>query len=801
MLMKQIIIKFSIIIFLFLFLFMLVPSLMLADGWDIVLVDSGTRVGEYPSIDLDENGYPHISYFDMADENLKYAKWDGISWSTQTVDPSGYHNTVIEVDEANNPHIVYTSDSFDIRYASWTSSGWNIYSIDYVETIGIGKVDLILGTNGHIHISYYAGSISAGDIDLKYAEWDGIRWSTQTIDGIGVTAEIGKYSTIALNNDGNPRIAYTSQNDLLKYAKWTGISWSTETINDCNGYFPSLAIESATGISHIAYVDADNLSLQYVKWTGISWETETIYSGYVYTACCALALDKNGNPHVSYYPSQWTLGYASKEGGTWNIKTVDTSEYYSVGGRGVSIVIDEDDYANIAYCYSNVQGRLKYARWMSSPSDFSGIALSTGAIKWSWKDESKCETGYRVHTSTHGNISGNLTSNTTDSTEYNLLSNIQYNRHVNVFFAGEGICSNEDLIYTLSNPPTNLICTDKTANTISLSWSPGFGGNSRYAVERSLDGNPGTWFFIKEWEDNIAKPTLLDSGLYPNTSYWYRVRGYNGDGIITDHSNAVTVKTDNVSVIYNLVGGEVKITDDIGETRVEVSANALGVDGYVAIGLNPINTPGEVDPKDIIEANNKDDRDTSIDRVEETITEFNAYSLTGTRLTNSFGAKVTITIPYSDTNQDGIVDNTLPPINEKTLRIYVLNEIEKKWEFFGGIPNTSANTVSANVSHFSVYVLMGSPPSKTLDNAFAFPNPFKPEHTEITFVNLTAQATIKIFNIAGELVKAIENSGGDDRETWNTTNNSGKKVSSGVYIYLITDKKSKKKIGKLVIIR
>jgi len=57
--------------------------------WFNMTVDSQGSVGLYPSIALNNNFLPHISYYDSGNGDLKYAYYDGNQWHNETVDSQG----------------------------------------------------------------------------------------------------------------------------------------------------------------------------------------------------------------------------------------------------------------------------------------------------------------------------------------------------------------------------------------------------------------------------------------------------------------------------------------------------------------------------------------------------------------------------------------------------------------------------------------------------------------------------------------------------------------------------------------
>ncbi len=76
----------------------------------------------------------------------------------------------------------------------------------------------------------------------------------------------------------------------------------------------------------------------------------------------------------------------------------------------------------------------------------------------------------------------------------------------------------------------------------------------------------------------------------------------------------------------------------------------------------------------------------------------------------------------------------------------------------------------------------------------AYPNPAK---EKVSFIGLTTNSRIKVFNIAGELVWEEKSLSGEDKY-WDVKD---EKVASGIYIYIITNDRGDIKKGKLGIVK
>jgi len=86
--------------------------------WNLQIVDSSPNVGKYAALALDSDDEPRISYYDEANGNLKYARWDG-EWKIEVVDSSGDVGrfTSIVLPSDTRPQIsYYDATNGDLKY-------------------------------------------------------------------------------------------------------------------------------------------------------------------------------------------------------------------------------------------------------------------------------------------------------------------------------------------------------------------------------------------------------------------------------------------------------------------------------------------------------------------------------------------------------------------------------------------------------------------------------------------------------------------------------------------------------------
>lgn len=322
-------------------------------AWNNTTVDNSGDVGQYPSLAIDNQDHPHISYFDNSTYDLKYASYDGSKWNIQTVDSTGqvgYYSS-LALDSQDYPHISYIDYTNNaLKYAAWNGTKWNIETVDSVGTLTWNTdwtTSISLDSNNYPHISYYNCNLQS----VMYAHWDGTQWII-TPGQYTSFGHDGRYSSIALDSSGKAHIsAYRMSMDGLEY--YISIPYSTIQLISGTVYFTSLAI-SSTNIPCISFYSVNDSALKYV--TSSTWQIETVDDSGDVGQYDSLKLDSNNNPHISYQDAtNMALKYAYWNGVKWQILTLDNT----VDVIYTSLALDSQGIPHIAY-FDGTNTALKY---------------------------------------------------------------------------------------------------------------------------------------------------------------------------------------------------------------------------------------------------------------------------------------------------------------------------------------------------------------------------------------------------------------------------------------------------------
>jgi hypothetical protein len=98
-------------------------------------------------------------------------------------------------------------------------------------------------------------------------------------------------------------------------------------------------------------------------------------------------------------------------------------------------------------------------------------------------------------------------------------------------------------------------------------------------------------------------------------------------------------------------------------------------------------------------------------------------------------------------------------------------------------------------------VAAGAAVSANVNAAIAYPNPCdaRKGHSQVTFDNLPASVRLYVYAKSGELVKDLSGDTVNGILVWDLTNSDGRKVATGVYLYVLSDNNGFKTTGKLAV--
>jgi hypothetical protein len=206
-----------------------------------------------------------------------------------------------------------------------------------------------------------------------------LAWQRQTVSA----AAPGWYSSLVMDGQGRPHIAYRETSTALKYAYYDGTSWRGEkdaaapdTISWTGsgtmtlGYVVSMALDNS-GRPHIAFAtdkltsgtSTEPYKVRYASWDGSDWQVSEVQSNSSYRTGVYVSLAIDGTtPHLSYIDCTTSgdsrscsgrLMYATHDGSNW----VPTEVSSGAGVSGYTSLALDGSTPHIAY----YQGAVYYA--------------------------------------------------------------------------------------------------------------------------------------------------------------------------------------------------------------------------------------------------------------------------------------------------------------------------------------------------------------------------------------------------------------------------------------------------------
>lgn len=273
-----------------------------------VVVDGATpvvSVGAYTSLDIDTftvsgitYNYPMISYYDATNGWLKVARWNGSVFILDIVDdiapPTGLY-TSLKVDNNNRIYVSYydSGGGQNLKYALFISSIATIGSTPTAGGSGYAPGDVI---------TVVQTGASGGTVTVATVDGSG---KVLTLNTTPVSAGTGYSIGAGKSTSGGTGNGCTIEILTLSY------TWTLSTLDTVGnvGQYTSIALDS-NGYPYIAYYDATNFCLKFIRKNALGWGSYADYSTKdLYFLIYGLVDPTWIDPISTYLSSDATVGW------------------------------------------------------------------------------------------------------------------------------------------------------------------------------------------------------------------------------------------------------------------------------------------------------------------------------------------------------------------------------------------------------------------------------------------------------------------------------------------------------------
>jgi hypothetical protein len=335
----------------------------------LVAGTAASRTGASPSLKIDsENKIAHISYFDVANRDVRYLAYDFIDNVIEghiSLDANAEGFTSLALRPDGNPGISFFDfDRSAVKYAEKNNSIWSQYAVESGFLDG-AITSLAIDDQDNIYLAYVE-KISATQSQIRYAE-NITTWQTYTVATTGwISAADEDWRSpglsLALDSNQKPHIVYNTLSssgvgELLdvRYASKSGASWSSQDLF-LNGFiFPFGLTFNQDNQPHFFYSkggDLINNVFSHTYYDGTDWLTEELDDdGNLVGFGAAGISDSEGNLHSAYLSlnsslTKLTLRYAASDDLVPEITVSPTGSIFS---QKKNITLTANEIADIYY--------------------------------------------------------------------------------------------------------------------------------------------------------------------------------------------------------------------------------------------------------------------------------------------------------------------------------------------------------------------------------------------------------------------------------------------------------------------
>jgi subtilisin family serine protease len=290
--------------------------------------------GKDNSVELDEYGVLHFTWFDVTARNLKYAtRSEGGLWSAvQTIDTNidaGSYVSLGLTSSGKPAMAYYDARNADLKYAEFTGRSWSVQVVDSRLSVGLYP-SLAFDRFDDPLIAYYFKNGG----DLKFAINEGDGWRVSFIDQ---SQDVGRFASIAVSGNGQFGVSYANSTvGSMKFASKseTATTWNVRTVDTLGrgGAYTSAAYDSGNRPG-FTYYDVMNADLKFAWFNGSSWVATTVAANLTQGLYTNLAFLDSGSADILYYHKSRDAVFRA----TGKINNWSVGELLAGGGRQLAV--------------------------------------------------------------------------------------------------------------------------------------------------------------------------------------------------------------------------------------------------------------------------------------------------------------------------------------------------------------------------------------------------------------------------------------------------------------------------------